>query len=321
MNAGMTTGHSDDLQASMVPDLLTPPTSLGNPQSFDFFTNGSGDCLDIPHATSSTNLSAPNGIDTGSRKRRRPMEVTSSSQISGMALSKNERHGYNSSQDQFREIIQEQMPHLQAPPRKRSSSSSRNEEVDSKQQIHNTYLITKNHQSGPKRPRTAYIIFLEHFRQKYYEMFPNANFNECQKLAGKKWRTLSIVEKQPWKDEERLSHEEFIHKMHGLQSSFGLVNSMEETTESQNTFESRDNAGRRHRTGLEVPASYIMDVLEDHSDMNSVLTPGNQNHEKTDSRSTNSSKINELLRGPKNAFSIFVQAMREECQRADPNLT
>lgn len=184
--------------------------------------------------------------------------------------------------DHFQNIIKQHIPHFNMKQKKRNQSAEVDTSVipnnhvpsnsSSSAQSSNAPKISKN-QVGPKRPRTAYIIFLEHFRQSYHEKFPNASFNDCQKFAGKKWRSLSEAEKKPWKELETLSQKDFIHKMHGLRSSFGLVNK-------------------------DPPSSQV-----------SLM------------HSSQSDRINELLKGPKNAFSIFVQAMREDYQKEDPKLT
>lgn len=289
-------------------------------------------------------------------------------------------HSHDHSHDHFRSAIQEQIPHLHetTTQRNRSTSvSSSSCSVEKAQQQDppapsEDKIITvgqpslgllsatnsrgtKNHQSGPKRPRTAYIIFLEYFRQSYNEKFPNASFNDCQKFAGKKWRSLSEEDKRPWKEQERISQKDFIHKMHGLQSSFGLLkgNPIAESFARSSSSSSLSNEAApsislsvfpddsfsgqlTHRDGLQ-PQQYSVHHLQQqpaepfdfsllqtatstiHPTNNSVAS--HQSKMKLIMNASQSNKLNDLIKAPKNAFSIFVHAMREECQQNDPNLT
>jgi len=227
--------------------------------------------------------------------------------------------------------------------------------------------VKSQHQSGPKRPRTAYIIFLENFRQSYYEKFPNSSFNDCQKFAGKKWRSLTEVEKLPWKERERLSQKDFIHKMHGLQSSFGLVKergdvpavidaSVRQMVDNQQPQHSsqyyqqhqqlnptqpplQQNSQQYYRQNSHEQSSFVTgNGINGNSNTSfggyqqdanhSISTEqglqsitSHQRQMKLILNATHSSKAMELVKGPKNAFSIYVQAMRAECQRKEPNLT
>lgn len=331
---------------------------------------------------------------SNSRKRRRPDCLTESD--TGVAYD-----GDHSHHDYFLHDIHEKIPHLQEVPvssqRKRSSSITSHPKgsavnvvqpsINTSSSITTTTSTDENvitarpisslsepstkvprsfksqHQAGPKRPRTAYIIFLEHFRQSFYEKFPNSSFNDCQKFAGKKWRSLSEVEKLPWKERERLSQKDFIHKMHGLQSSFGLVkdrgdippvsaSSVQQALDRQHTqlssqhhqqYQQQYNGSQPHIQ----QHSYPQNSHEDgslHSGSNSNgntsfggISQGASNpissqqginsitsHQKQMKLILNAShptKSMDLMKGPKNAFSIYVQAMRAECQKKEPNLT
>ena len=49
--------------------------------------------------------------------------------------------------------------------------------------------------NAPKRPKTAYMIFLEKSKALYFDKNPNATFNEYQKYAGQLWRSFTQDEK------------------------------------------------------------------------------------------------------------------------------
>lgn len=58
-----------------------------------------------------------------------------------------------------------------------------------------TYEFSRRN-SNLKRPRSAYIIYLDYCKVEYFEENPNASFNEYQKYAGKVWKSLSPAAKQ-----------------------------------------------------------------------------------------------------------------------------
>mmetsp|Transcript_21470 Transcript_21470/g.31140 ORF Transcript_21470/g.31140 Transcript_21470/m.31140 type:complete len:502 (-) Transcript_21470:281-1786(-) len=77
--------------------------------------------------------------------------------------------------------------------------------------------------SAPRRPKTAYMLFLESSRKPYFEKHPTATFNEYQKYAGKLWRSYSQKEKMPWIQSELVARKEFFKEMNDLQNSLGIV--------------------------------------------------------------------------------------------------
>jgi hypothetical protein len=50
--------------------------------------------------------------------------------------------------------------------------------------------------NAPKRPRTAYMIFLENSKAPFFDKNPKATFNEYQKYAGQLWRSFTQDEKK-----------------------------------------------------------------------------------------------------------------------------
>jgi hypothetical protein len=340
-------GHDTDLDSD-----------IGIIERSDSGPDGGSVCSLISNGSGGGGSGSGSGSGYRSRKRSRP-EAFSESDIS---------NGNHPVDDHFRHEIQEQIPHLQVAvaQRKRSSSissssngkspeesKSTNHRADEQkesvvQQVVSIPESTLNilrssksqHQTGPKRPRTAYIIFLEKFRQQYYEMFPNANFNDCQKFAGKKWRSLTDEEKRPWKEQERKSQKDFIHKMHGLQNSFGLLSnanisssslsssddhSFQTSNPHQNEGQCREAQQRPDGKGdkfyQHANEGHSMNKLSSdvHSCGSSIAV--HQNQMKMILNATHPNKMNDIMKGPKNAFSIYVQSMRKECQRKEPNLT
>lgn len=68
-----------------------------------------------------------------------------------------------------------------------------------------------------RRPRTAYIIFLDQMKAQFFEQNPSATYNDYQKHAGRLWKSLSNEEKEPWLQAEEQTRREFYQEMHQLQ--------------------------------------------------------------------------------------------------------
>ncbi len=75
-------------------------------------------------------------------------------------------------------------------------SASVSEWSDANNNNINNYLTSKTtSKKGLKRPRTAYIIYLEDAKLDYFSRYPNATYNEYQKWAGKEWKSMSKQQK------------------------------------------------------------------------------------------------------------------------------
>lgn len=182
-------------------------------------------------------------------------------------------------------------------------------------------LFKTQPQEKPKRARTAYIIFLEDFRDKYFEQFPNAKYNDCQKFAGLRWKAMSAAEKLPWKELEQISQKEFIRKMHELQTSFGLVK--------------KEDSDKQVHSALED--NPVLVTQSSHQDKagaatHSVIINDNNNNSKTIENAATAYHMQQITSSPPPpqrrfaprtyaAFSLFVEAMRGEAERRDPHLT
>ncbi|KAG6604859.1 High mobility group B protein 3, partial [Cucurbita argyrosperma subsp. sororia] len=57
----------------------------------------------------------------------------------------------------------------------------------------------KKDQNAPKRPATAFFIFMEEFRKTFKEKFPDAKAGPAVgKAGGEKWKSMSDAEKAPY---------------------------------------------------------------------------------------------------------------------------
>jgi high mobility group protein B1 len=62
---------------------------------------------------------------------------------------------------------------------------------------------------GPKKARTAYMIFSEYIRPQILEEFPGIQAKEVMKLQGPKWKELSAEDKKIWEDKAKEEKEVF----------------------------------------------------------------------------------------------------------------
>ena len=62
---------------------------------------------------------------------------------------------------------------------------------------------------GPKKARSAYIIFNEYIRPQIIEEFPGIQAKEVMKLQGAKWKELSAEDKKIWEDKAKEEKEVF----------------------------------------------------------------------------------------------------------------
>uniref|UniRef100_A0A5B7BLG4 Putative high mobility group B protein 1-like n=1 Tax=Davidia involucrata TaxID=16924 RepID=A0A5B7BLG4_DAVIN len=61
--------------------------------------------------------------------------------------------------------------------------------------------LAKKDINKPKRPPSAFFVFLEEFRKTYKQEHPNVTaVSAVGKAAGEKWRAMSNAEKAPYED-------------------------------------------------------------------------------------------------------------------------
>lgn len=59
--------------------------------------------------------------------------------------------------------------------------------------------VSKKDSGAPKRPPTAFFVFMEEFRNSFKENFPeNKSVAAVGKAGGEKWKSLSDAEKAPY---------------------------------------------------------------------------------------------------------------------------
>ncbi|XP_022971125.1 high mobility group B protein 3-like [Cucurbita maxima] len=106
----------------------------------------------------------------------------------------------------------------------------------------------KKDQNAPKRPATAFFIFMEEFRKTFKEKFPDAKAGPAVgKAGGEKWKSMSDAEKAPYaekslgrKAEYEIALEVYKKK---LNCSVAAEAEVELSTESQkSTSDVRDDA-------------------------------------------------------------------------------
>eukprot|EP00887_Chlorella_sp_A99_P002324 scaffold10.g2324.t1 len=73
-------------------------------------------------------------------------------------------------------------------------------------------MAPKKDPNAPKRPQSAYFIFMNENREKIKKENPEATFGQIGKIAGEQWKALSDKEKEPYtkkaeKDKERYEKE------------------------------------------------------------------------------------------------------------------
>ncbi|XP_022140698.1 high mobility group B protein 3-like [Momordica charantia] len=69
----------------------------------------------------------------------------------------------------------------------------------------------KKDQNAPKRPATAFFIFMEEFRKTFKEKFPDAKAGPAVgKAGGEKWKSLSDAEKAPYAEKALSRKTEYV---------------------------------------------------------------------------------------------------------------
>ncbi|PSS16153.1 HMG1/2-like protein [Actinidia chinensis var. chinensis] len=82
---------------------------------------------------------------------------------------------------------------------------------------------SKKNSDAPKRPASAFFVFMDDFRKTYKENFPdNKSVSAVGKAGGEKWKEMSESEKAPYvakamtkKAEYERAMEEFNRKVNG----------------------------------------------------------------------------------------------------------
>ena len=190
-----------------------------------------------------------------------------------------------------------------------------------------------------KRPRTAYIIFLDQMKAQYFEQCPSATYNDYQKYAGQLWKSLSHEEKEPWFRAEEQTRREFYEEMHQLQHAIAEKHdnkSNGKTACPKSAFPSFVEA-MRGQILLENPNYNYNQVQKELSstwkNMSSeekqvwVSMEGTMEEvpavEYADDklRPKRKKKEMQLPRGPRSAYTLFYQCARKQLASERPDLS
>ncbi|XP_039134049.1 HMG1/2-like protein [Dioscorea cayenensis subsp. rotundata] len=107
----------------------------------------------------------------------------------------------------------------------------------------------------PKRPPSAFFVFMEEFRKSYKEKNPNVNkVAVIGKAGGEKWKSLSTVEKGPYEAKAAKLKTEYNKKMdaYNNQSESGnnAADDEEETSDkSKSEVNDEDNEDEEEESG------------------------------------------------------------------------
>lgn len=203
--------------------------------------------------------------------------------------------------------------------------------------------------NAPKRPKTAYMIFLENSKAPFFEKNPKATFNEYQKYAGQLWRSFSQEEKMPWIQSEIESRKEFFKEIQDLQTTFGLTK--EQSREVFTPLAPRDHSSSTPKTAFPLyvqamkskfhaqnPGMSYNELQKELSKEWRAMTAadkqvwidmakrGQKSQHAGSSgggggKSSASKKGVMLPRGPRSAYTLFYQCARKQLSEERPELS
>lgn len=102
----------------------------------------------------------------------------------------------------------------------------------------------KKDPNKPKRPPSAFFVFLDEFRKEYKEANPNANsVSAVGKAGGEKWRSLSEAEKAPYvaKAEKKKAEYEKSMSAYNKQKDANTEEVAEESDKSKSEVNDEDD--------------------------------------------------------------------------------
>ncbi|KAL0536640.1 hypothetical protein IC582_025598 [Cucumis melo] len=96
----------------------------------------------------------------------------------------------------------------------------------------------KKDQNAPKRPATAFFVFMEEFRMMFKEQFPDAKAGPVVgKAGGEKWKSMSDAEKAPYAEKALKRKAEYEIALEAYKNNFNCYTvaepELEMPTESQ----------------------------------------------------------------------------------------
>ncbi|KAK4489897.1 hypothetical protein RD792_000544 [Penstemon davidsonii] len=97
----------------------------------------------------------------------------------------------------------------------------------------------------PKRPPSAFFVFMEDFRKIYKEKHPNnKSVAAVGKAGGEKWKSLSADEKAPYAAKAEKRKEEYEHKMDAYNKKLaGEADDESDKSKSEVNDEDEDDDG------------------------------------------------------------------------------
>lgn len=79
--------------------------------------------------------------------------------------------------------------------------------VSSKDSKKDTKRRTKKDPNKPKRALSAYMFFVQDWRERVKSENPDATFGDVGRLLGAKWKEMSPAEKKPYEDKAQADKE------------------------------------------------------------------------------------------------------------------
>ncbi|CAN1303716.1 High mobility group B protein 1 [Linum perenne] len=100
----------------------------------------------------------------------------------------------------------------------------------------------KKDPNKPKRPPTAFFVFLEEFRKTFKKENPNANsVSAVGKAGGQKWRQMSAAEKAPYEAKAGKKKDEYGKLMNAYNNKQEAQQEKEEVVEEEEEEEEEDD--------------------------------------------------------------------------------
>ncbi|KAH8496905.1 hypothetical protein Peur_054514 [Populus x canadensis] len=120
--------------------------------------------------------------------------------------------------------------------------------------------ITKKDPNKPKRPPSAFFVFLEEFRKVYKQEHPNVKaVSAVGKAGGEKWKSLSAAEKAPYEAKAAKRKSDYEKLM-------TAYNKKQDTDDGDDDDNDDDNIEQSHKSKSEVNGQNDESDEEDEDD-------------------------------------------------------
>ncbi|KAL3617727.1 HMG1/2-like protein [Castilleja foliolosa] len=124
-----------------------------------------------------------------------------------------------------------------------SKASSRKDDgkLDVKKQTKKDKLAAKD-PNKPKRPASAFFVFMEDFRKQYKEKYPkNKSVAVVGKAGGDKWKSLSEEEKAPYVAKAEKRKEEYERIMKAYNQKLAAADGDDDSDKSKSEINDEDD--------------------------------------------------------------------------------